>query len=51
MPVDDDLRARLSFGFDAATGALRFGVSGFFDGIGEDGFKADGVSANISYSF
>ena len=51
-PVDDGFRARVSFGLDAVSrGALRAGVSGFFDGIGESGYNANGITANISLNF
>ena len=51
-PVDNGSRARASFGLDTATPEnIRVGLSGFFDGIGERGFDATGVSAIVSFSF
>ena len=50
--VDNGLRGRGALGLDIASpGGLRFGVSGFYDGIGEDGFEAAGATATVSLSF
>ena len=50
--VDNGLRARGSLGVDfASPGGVRFGISGFYDGIGEERFEAAGATVTVSLSF
>jgi hypothetical protein len=50
--VEDGLRGRLMLGIDgSAPAGLRFGVNGFYDGIGEDDLEALGASVTVSFGF
>ena len=50
--VEDGLRARLMLGLDgSAPAGLRFGVRGFYDGIGEDELEALGASVTVGFNF
>ena len=50
--LDNGLRARIEGGLDLfGTGAFRASVSGFHDGVGEEGLSNSGVTASISFGF
>ncbi|MBH5321836.1 PKD domain-containing protein [Aurantiacibacter sediminis] len=50
--VENGLRARGSLGMDVVSpGNVRFGIAGFYDGVGQDRFEAAGVTVNLSFGF
>ncbi|QZD90975.1 autotransporter domain-containing protein [Qipengyuania aurantiaca] len=51
-PVDNGLRGKTAVGIDVRSpDDVRFGLSGFYDGIGEDDYKALGASVTVGFSF
>lgn len=50
--LTNSLRLRIEGGADLFSGSgLRFGLSGFHDGIGSDGFKSTGARISVSLGF
>jgi len=50
--LTNSLRMRIEGGADLfSVGGLRFGLSGFHDGIGSDGFKSTGAHISVSLGF
>jgi outer membrane autotransporter protein len=50
--LTDSLRMRIEGGADLfSASGLRFGLSGFHDGIGSDGFKSTGAHISVSLGF
>jgi chitinase len=50
--LTESLRMRIEGGADLfSAGGLRFGLSGFHDGIGSDGFKSTGAHISVSFGF
>lgn len=50
--LTDSLRMRIEGGADLfSASGLRFGLSGFHDGIGSDGFKSTGARISVSLGF
>ena len=51
-PVDNGLRGKTAVGIDVRSpDDVRFGLSGFYDGIGEDDYKALGGTVTVGFSF